>query len=139
MKNFALTLAIILILAACSSGSTVAPQAISLNGVFTGTFVNTDESQDGTATLNLTQASGSDIVGGNAIFDTSSSRGNSCLVNGLVTGTNTGASAALTIGGTNLQLAISDNGNTLSGTYVLTETSDECSSELGAGTITLSR
>jgi hypothetical protein len=114
MKNLALALAITLILAACSSGSTVAPQAISLNGVFTGTFVNTEESQEGTATLNLTQASGSDIVGGNAIFDTSSSRGNSCLVNGLVAGTNSGASAALMIGGANLQLAISDNGNTLS-------------------------
>jgi hypothetical protein len=137
MKNLALALAITLLLAACSSGSTVAPLDISLNGVFTGTFENIDGSQDGTATLNLTQLSDSDAITGNAIFDTGDR--NICLISGVVTGTNSGASASLNIGSANLQLAISNNGSTLSGTYVLVAATDICSSDSGSGTITLNR
>ncbi|MBL4674246.1 MAG: hypothetical protein JKX81_18445 [Arenicella sp.] len=137
MKKLAFALAITLLLAACSSGSTVAPLDVSLNGVFTGTFVNVEDTQDGTATLNLSQLADSSAITGNAIFDTGDR--NTCLINGLVTGTNSGASASLTIGGANLQLAISNNGNTLSGTYVLVTATDICSSESGSGTITLSR
>jgi len=137
MKKLAFALAITLLLAACSSGSTVAPLDVSLNGVFTGTFVNVEDTQDGTATLNLSQLADSSAITGNAIFDTGDR--NTCLINGLVTGTNSGASASLTIGGANLQLAISNNGNTLSGTYVLVMATDTCSSESGSGTITLSR
>lgn len=137
MKKLTFALALTLLLAACSSGSTVAPLDVSLSGVFTGTFVNVEGTQDGSATLNLSQLSDSDAVTGNAIFDTGDR--NTCLINGLVTGTNNGASASLTIGGANLQLAISDNGNTLSGTYVLVDATDICSSESGSGSITLTR
>ncbi|MGK0375384.1 MAG: hypothetical protein ACJA2E_001862 [Arenicella sp.] len=137
MKNLALALAITLLLAACSSGSTVAPLDVTLNGVFTGTFTNVEGTQDGSATLNLSQAGGTTAIAGNAIFDTDGR--NTCLVNGTVSGANNGSSASLTIGSANLQLAISNNGNTLSGTYVLTATSESCSSESGSGTITLNR
>jgi hypothetical protein len=137
MKNLALTLFITILLSACSSGSTVAPLDVTLNGVFTGTFENVEGTQDGTATLNLSQLSDSTAITGNAIFDTGDR--NTCLINGLVAGTNNGASANITIGGANLQLAISDNGNTLSGTYVLVAATTICSSESGSGTITLSR
>jgi hypothetical protein len=137
MKNLALALAITLLLAACSSGSTVAPLDVTLNGVFTGTFTNVEGTQDGSATLNLSQAEGTTAIAGNAIFDTDGR--NTCLVNGTVSGANNGSSASLTIGSANLQLAISNNGNTLSGTYVLTATSESCSSESGSGTITLNR
>jgi hypothetical protein len=137
MKKLAFALAITLLLAACSSGSTVAPLDVSLNGVFTGTFENVEGTQDGAATLNLSQASDSNAISGNAIFETDDR--NTCLINGLVVGTNNGASASLTIGGANIQLAISNNGNTLSGTYVLVAPTDSCSSESGSGSITLNR
>ncbi len=137
MKNLALTLFITILLSACSSGSTVAPLDVSLSGVFTGSFENVEGTQDGTVTLNLSQLSDSDAITGNAIFDTGDR--NTCLINGLVAGTNNGASASLTIGGANLQLAISDNGNTLSGTYVLVTATTSCSSESGSGSITLTR
>jgi len=138
MKNLALALAMTLLLAACSSGSTVAPQEISLNGVFSGTFENTAGDQDGTATFNLSQIANATEVTGNAIFDTTTV--NTCLVNGTITaGINSGASVTLTVGNTNFQLAISNNGNTLSGTYVTTETAGVCSSGSGGGSITLNR
>ena len=137
MKKLTFALALTLLLTACSSGSTVAPLDVSLSGVFTGTFVNVEGTQDGSATLNLSQLADSDAVTGNAIFDTGDR--NTCLINGLVTGTNNGASASLTVSGANLQLAISDNGNTLSGTYVLVAASTTCSSESGSGSITLTR
>ncbi|MFT6408576.1 MAG: hypothetical protein ACJAQ6_001996 [Arenicella sp.] len=137
MKNLALALAITLLLAACSSGSTVAPQEVILNGVFTGTFANTEGTQDGTATFNLSQAANASDIAGNAIFETDGR--NTCLINGVVAGVNGGASASVTVGGANFQLAISNNGNTLSGTYVLTTITEECSSESGSGSITLNR
>jgi len=136
MKNLALALAMTVLLAACSSGSTVAPLDVSLSGVFTGSFENTPETQDGTATFNLSQAAGSDDVTGNALFDTNTT--NTCLLNNTLTGTNNGASVSITVGDSNFQLAISDNGNTLSGTYV-TADSATCSNGSGAGTITLTR
>jgi hypothetical protein len=137
MKNLALALAITLLLAACSSGSTVAPLDVTLNGVFSGTFENVDGTQDGSATLNLSQVTDGTAIAGNAIFDTENR--NTCLINGTVTGVNNGSSASITIGSINLQLAISNNGNTLSGTYVITEASSTCSSGSGSGTVTLNR
>jgi hypothetical protein len=137
MKNLALALAISLLLAACSSGSTVAPQEVTLTGVYTGTFSNTEGTDEGTATFNLSQVSGSTTVTGNAIFENDG--GNNCLINSTVSGTNNGATVTLTIDAANLQLAISNNGNTLSGTYVLPTATATCSSESGSGNITLNR
>jgi hypothetical protein len=137
MKNLALALAITLLLAACSSGSTVAPLDVSLNGVYIGTFENVEGTQDGNATLNLSQTTGGTSITGNAIFDVNGR--NTCLINGIVTGDNNGSNVTITIGGANVQLAISNNGNTLSGTYVLTTVTESCSSESGSGTITLNR
>ncbi len=140
MKNLALALAMTLFLTACSSGSTVAPLDVVLNGTFTGSFANTDGNQEGTAVLNLTQAAGGTEITGNAIFDiTVGSTSNVCLLNGLVTGTNNGPSASITIQNGNLQLAISNNGDTLSGTYVVTVDTDLCSNGTGSGNITLTR
>jgi len=137
MKNLALALATTLLLAACSSGSTVAPLEVTLNGVYTGSFENTDDTQGGTAVFNLSQLTSGDEITGNALFDTNTI--NTCLLNATITdGSNSSASATLTVGATNFQLAISNDGNTLSGTYVTTE-SETCSNGSGAGTITLNR
>ena len=140
MKNLALALAMTLLLTACSSGSTVAPLDISLNGSFSGSFANTDGNQEGTAVLNLSQLAGSQDITGNGIFDiTVGSTSNVCLLNGTVTGTNSGASVSLTIQNANFQLAIGNNGDTLSGTYVVTADTDLCSNGTGSGNITLTR
>ena len=139
MKNLALALAMTLLLAACSSGSTVAPLDVSLNGTFTGSFENTPGTQDGTATFNLSQVADSQTVTGNAIFDTTGT--NTCLLNGVISnGANNGANVTLTTNGqVNFQLAISNNGDTLSGTYVLSGAVATCSNGSGSGTITLNR
>ncbi len=136
MKNLALALAMTFLLAACSSGSTVAPLDVILSGTFNGSFENTSGNQDGTATFSISQASGTTDLSGNAVFDTNTT--NTCLLNNTLTGTNNGSSATITVGGSNFQLAISNNGNTLSGTYVTTAT-DTCSNGSGSGTITLNR
>jgi len=127
-----------LLLAACSSGSTVAPLDASLSGVFIGSFENTDGSQGGTATFNLSQTDGATALTGNAIFETTTV--NTCLVNNTIGmgSANNGTSATIIVGDTNFQLAISNSGNTLSGTYVTTA-SETCSSGSGGGTITLDR
>jgi len=141
MKNLILALAMTLLLAACSSGSTVAPLPSTISGAYSGTFANTDGNQEGTALINLSQLTIDSEVTGNGIFDiTVGNPANVCLLNGTVSmGTNNGTSASLVIQNANFQLAVSDDGNTLSGTYVVTMDTDECSNGTGSGTITLTR
>jgi len=135
MKNLALALATTLLLAACSSGSTIAPLDATLNGIYTGTFENTAGTQGGTASFNLSEVADTDTITGTAIFDTTTE--NTCLDNGVITtGTNNGTSATIAVQSTTFQFAISNDGATLSGTYVTTE-SEECSNGSGAGTITV--
>ena len=141
MKNLALALATTLLIAACSSGSTVAPLPFTINGAYSGTFSNTDGNQQGTAVINVSQVDIDAEETGNGIFDiTVGSTSNVCLLNGTIeNGANNGSSASLTIANANFQLAVSNDGNTLSGTYVVTEDTDICSNGTGSGTITLNR
>ncbi len=126
-----------LVLIGCSSGSSSSPEPQDVNGQYSGTWTNTPGNQDGTAVFNLSQPEGLNSVTGNAIFE--STGDNNCLLNGTVTGTVTGFSLALTVGNTNFQLSIDNNGNTLSGTYVQTQDTDTCSGETGSGQITVTR
>ncbi len=125
------------VLIGCSSGSSDTGQIQSISGTFTGSFENAVETQDGTATFNLAQAENSSNVTGNAIFDLEG--GNTCLISGTVEGTVTGFTASLTVNNVNFQLNIGDDGNSLSGTYVLSGDVDGCSGPTGSGSITLNR
>ena len=191
MKNLALTLAMAVLLAACSSGSTVSPLPSTTNSQFSGTYQNLNNTQSGTVRMDLveTDGDGTSAVSGNIIF---TANGNNCLNNGQVTGTSNGFNISLTApitrdeytitttvtrsdnsasvsvrtsssgtvgevsrvnangdsetvvtsvsslsGNINIQLAISNNGNTLSGTY--TTDGNVCSNQTGTGDMTLNR
>jgi len=125
------------VLIGCSSGSSDTGQIQSISGTFSGSFENTQETQDGTATFNLAQAENSNSVTGNAIFDLEG--GNTCLISGTVEGTVTGFTASLDVSNVNFQLNIADNGNSLSGTYVLNGDVAGCSGPTGSGNISLTR
>ncbi len=188
MKNIALTLAMTVLLAACSSGSTVAPLPSTVNSQFAGNFQNINNTQRGTVRLDIVEDD-SGAVTGNIIFESNTAN---CLGNNTVSGTTngfnlsiaseinrtrftivttttrpTGATTVSTrfatsgtvgtqtrtgsdgtvtttvttsedlTGNLNIQLAISNNGNTLSGTYVTT--GNVCSNSTGSGDMTLNR
>lgn len=198
MKNLAFALAITLFLAACSSGSTVAPVASAVSSTFTGTYASGDGSDTGSVTFDLVQADTN--VTGNIII---SSNGASCLRDTTVAGgTNNGfnlsinadlsvtgadsfqiettttttaadgtststVSTVISSSGTvgtvtnnlasnvvqtvvttliagetlsgliNIELAISNNGNTLSGTYVTS--GEACAAFPSSGEMSLTR
>jgi len=176
------------LLAACSSGSTVAPLPSTVNSQFAGEFRNQNGTQEGTVRLDIVEDDGGGVTG-NIIFD---AIGENCLGNSTVTGTSNGFNISLTSdqsrtrfiitttvtrpsgattttvrfsntgtvgtetrtgsdgtvtsivttseelsGNLNIQLAISNNGNTLSGTYVTT--GNICSNSTGTGDMTLNR
>lgn len=127
------------VLIGCSSGgssTTPAPQNVS--GTFSGTWDNTPGTQDGTASFNLSQPGNSSEVTGNVLFDSNGS--NTCLISATITGTVQGFGVALTAGNTTFQFTLTDGGNTLSGSYVQSDSPPEgCSGQTGSGTMTLTR
>ena len=203
---------LVLLLAACSSGSSEAPVPTIVTSQFSGRYVSNNGIDRGTATIDLFEAADGLSVIGNLIFQTDPSVGTAlCLRNSTVAdsvnngfnlnilgspvavlivddffvtetttvpaddpdtdidesqnvtistsvsrsgvvGTQQQALSDGTIitsvttfeedeaevqGAVNIQLAISNEGNTLSGTYVVD--GDLCSNQTGAGTITLNR
>lgn len=194
MKNLVLTLAVTVLLAACSSGTTVADLPQNVTSQFTGTFQSLNNAQSGTIILDLVEpptADGAGAVTGNLIIQSS---GALCLANGTLEGTSTGFNLSLTSsqtraggfivtttttsasgsntvtvemvasgvegtvtsddgngnvttvetaaadelsGDITFQLAISNGGDTLSGTY--TVDGDLCSNATGTGNLTVNR
>lgn len=209
MKNIILSLTILLLVAACSSGSSEAPTPTNVTSNFTGNYQSNNNLDSGTVTLDLIEDTDAGTVAGNIIFQPNPGvASTSCLQNTTVaTGTNNGfnisitsneitntindgfvivttttipdnpntdadesatnvstvnsstgvvgtqtttqangvvimqvttASADIELMGTiNMTLAISNEGNTLSGTYVTT--GDICSNNTGTGEMTLNR
>ena len=199
MKNLALTLAMAVLLAACSSGSTVSPLPSTVNSQFSGTFKNQNNTQSGTIRFDVAENEDGSIVGNMIVTNDTDVR---CIANGTLEGNSNGFNIRLfttqtrsrfrietrrdTITGTNpdtgepiieqiisiefrdsgregtrtsvdsrglittvitsredvsgvisIQLAISNNGNTLSGTYVAD--ASLCSNSTGTGDMTLNR
>lgn len=156
MKNIILSLLLITFVSACSSGSTVADTPFNVTGIYTGTYENTDGSQSGSFTLNIVEDETSGAIVGNILFE---SDDDSCFVNGSVTGSTSSFSVFLEAdqsfqvteispsfgvvertdfeGSISYVLTQSNNGNTLSGTYI--STTDLCSNFTGAGTVQINR
>lgn len=157
MKNLAFSLALILILAACSSGSTVADTPFNVTGLFSGEFENTSGSRQEGIILNIAEDQNNNIVG-NIIFETDPNDPSSCAINSPISGSTSGFSVMLeaevedgisvtdadgntttSSGGSILyQLTQSNSGRTLSGTYVTTGI-EECSNASGSGTLVVNR
>jgi len=196
MKNIAVSLALAILLAACSSGSTVAPLPATINSQFAGTFTSQNGADAGSIRLDVVESDAGAISGNLIINSTGTGR---CLRNGRVSGSNNGFNLNLMVtlaanrfrvtttttttttnpdgtagtpmvstttrfsdtevspssttngdtmivvtvepanlsGNANFQLAISNNGNTISGTYLVD--GDICSSNTGTGEVTLNR
>ena len=210
MKNIILSLTILLLVAACSSGSSVAPTPTNVTSNFTGNYQSNNNLDSGTVTLDQIENSDAGTVAGNIIFQPNPGvASTSCLQNTTVAaGTNNGFNISITsneitntindgfvivttttipdnpntpdvdesatnvstvnsstgvvgtqtttqangvvvtqvtteamgielTGTINITLAISNEGNTLSGTYVTT--GDICSNNTGTGEMTLNR
>lgn len=158
MKNILLSLLLVLLVSACSSGSTVADTPFNITGLFSGTYESNssptinDVRTSGRFTLNIVE-SDSGVISGNILFENDLNViNNGCVFNALVNGFTSGFSVALTaevpegetfegeavVGQVDYQLTQSNSGNTLTGTYIATNLQN-CSNFSGAGTVTINR
>ena len=94
MKNIALTLAMLLVLAACSSGSSEAPQPVNTTSNYTGTYQSNNGSDSGSVTLDIFESTTDQTISGNLFF-TPNNAANSCLLNTTVTGNTDGFNMTL--------------------------------------------
>lgn len=137
MKNLALTLCITLLLAACSSGSSVSEIPPNISGLYRGDFESSNERDAGTMIMNLAD---DDLGGiqGTLQFEFSETD-LTCLVNSTIEGTINGFAVRLESdqdgGLITFQLTASDTA--LTGTYVTSGA--PCSNFSGSGSITLTR
>lgn len=158
MKNIVLAIALILTLAACSSGTTVGEVPPTITGLYKGPFTSLNERDEGTMILNLAQSTEGKQIGGTLqlVYD---KQNPTCLVNTVIKGEVDGFSVSLeadfdkivtkTIGpdgketttetgGGTITFQLTANANTMTGTYV-TIGSNSCSKFSGSGSITLTR
>ena len=136
MKNIAISLALALFLAACSSGSSVSDiPPLDISGLYTGEFESSNGLDEGVVTLNI-QEDNTGTIGGNLIleFDRNDP---SCIVNGVIAGSRSGFNVQLATGQISFALTASADGSVLSGTYV--PIGEGCSNASGAGTLTVTR
>ena len=91
MKNITLTLIFTLLLAACSSGTTVSDLPQNVTSRFQGTFQTTVAGESGSVTIDLIEDAGGGITG-NIIF---TPNGSSCLRTSTVAGSSTGFNIVL--------------------------------------------
>ena len=165
MKNIILSLFLAMTVSACSSGSSVADTPFNITGVFNGTFVsNTNDNtrSSGEFTLNIAEDDAGNVSGNIIFANAGGNVDNSCVFSGLVEGSTSGFSVAIDAtvpGGTtvtvddedgnpmevdisgaqiNYQLTQSNNGNTLTGTFV-SQNLARCSNFSGSGTVDINR
>ena len=93
MKNIVLALIAVLLVSACSSGSTATELPQNVTSLFRGTYQNTPGTQTGTITLDIVE-NVAGAVTGNIIFVATGN--NNCLTNAPVTGTSSGFNLSLT-------------------------------------------
>jgi len=137
MKNIALTLCITLLLAACSSGSSVSDIPPNISGLYRGDFESSNQSDAGTMIMNLADDNNGAIQG--TLQFEFSATDLTCLVNSTIEGTINGFAVRLESeqngGLITFQLTASDTA--LTGTYVTS--GSPCSNFSGSGSITLTR
>jgi len=136
MKNIALILAVTLMMAACSSGSSVSdipPDDIS--GSYNGDFVSNNELSEGNLTVNIQDNGG--VLTGNIIV-TFNPDESTCITNSSIEGTRTGFNVSFVTANVTFTLTLSSNASTLMGSYVPLADGG-CSNGSGSGTITLTR
>ena len=156
MKNIALALILTILVAACSSGTTVGDIPNNITGVYRGNIESTNERSRGTVLLNIAEDDTNNIIG-NAQFELEFDD-DVCLLNSRVEGFTSGFTASLTlvgasvttteidgdgnttttteaVDGASFQLTQANAGNTLTGTYV----GASCSNSTGSGSVVLTR
>ena len=165
MKNIILALFLAVTVSACSSGSSVADTPFNITGVYNGTFVsntNDDTRNSGEFTLNIAEDNAGNVSGNIIFANAGGNVDNGCVFSGLVNGDTSGFSVALTVdvpsgtivtvvdmdgnpvdvdissGEINYQLTQSNNGNTLTGTFV-SQNLASCSNFSGSGSVDINR
>lgn len=138
MKNIAISLVLAVLLAACSSGTSVSEiPPTDISGVYSGDFESSNGLNEGSLTMNIQDNGG--VLSGNLIleFDMDDP---SCIVNNVfdeTTSARTGFNVQINTEQINFTLTASADARTLSGTYV--PVGEGCSNASGAGTLTISR
>ena len=144
MKNITLALVFTLLLAACSSGTTVSDLPQNATSRFTGSFNTTIAGESGTVTIDLVEDAAGALTG-NIIF---TPNGNSCLRNASVSGTTSGFNIALeaaqsstlftTITTIREASTTDSDGNTVTGVLISTSTTTSSSGSVGTTVSTAS-
>lgn len=137
MKNIAISLALVLLLGACSSGTSVSEvPPTDISGVYNGEFQSSNGFGDGNVTMNIQDNFGA--LAGNLILEFNLTDP-SCIVNTVFdeSSARTGFNVQINTSQINFTLTASADGRDLTGTYV--PIGDGCSNASGAGTISLSR
>jgi len=138
MKNIALALCITLLLAACSSGSSVAEIPPNISGLYRGEFESSNERDAGTMIMNLAQDTSDDSIQGTLQFEFTETD-LTCLINSTIEGTIDGFAVRLESpqGGGMITFQMTASDTALTGTYVTS--GEPCSNFSGSGSITLTR
>lgn len=138
MKNIAISLAMIVLLGACSSGTTVSEvPPTNISGLYTGEFESSNGRADGNITMNVQDNGGA--LAGNMILEFSLTDP-SCIINlpfDPTTSSRVGFNVQLNTAQINFALTASADGRVLTGTYV--PIGAGCSNASGAGTLSVSR
>lgn len=158
MKNIALVIALILTLAACSSGTTIGEVPPTITGLYKGEFTSLNDRDSGTMIMNLAQSTEGKEIGGTLQF-VYDKQDPTCLANTTISGTVDGFSVRLeaeftgtsssttdedgkttttTESGGTVTFQLTANDNTLFGTYV-TSGGNACSNYSGSGNVTIKR
>jgi len=137
MKNIALTLCITLLLAACSSGSSVSEIPPNISGLYRGDFESSNERDAGTMILNIFEDDAGAVTGTFQLEFRETDL--TCFVNSTVTGLVNGFNVSLTAdqNGGSITFQLTSTDSSLSGTYV--SATENCSNFSGSGSIILTR
>jgi hypothetical protein len=137
MKNLAIALCLTLLLAACSSGSSVSEIPPNTSGLYRGPFESSNERDKGVMILNIAEDEGGNIEGTIQFEFTTTDL--TCLINSTIEGTIDGFAVRLGSpqGEGTLTMQLTASTNALTGTYVTTGA--PCSNFSGSGAITLTR
>jgi hypothetical protein len=125
MKKLLLSSALILVISACSSGTSTSELPPFLSGApYVGNFVNNDGNDRGAMTFRFTQDDNGGLTG-LVIVERSICLSSGTITNGSVVGFNANFTVVQNNGGGNIVFALTVNNNSLSGSYTVTDLPQE--------------
>lgn len=121
MKKILLSAALILVISACSSGTSTSDLPPFLGGApFSGNFVNNDGNDRGSMTFRFTQDDTGGLTG-LVIIERSTCLASGTITDGSLVGFNANFTVSQNNGGGNIVFAMTASNNSLSGSYTVTD------------------